>query len=232
MGTYSLCGVKMLKICCSCKKQKDIDCFHKNKSTKDGIAYECKDCKISKQMERYNRDVNIHRSRLRDSYIKHREKRIESCKKYVEENKEFVKDMQREYYVKNREYRNEQNKIWAENNPEKIRQIRLKYKHSDKGLIVSSNGFHKRRAKILNAICSISKKDIAWLKEQSVCFYCNTKLTKKHIEHFIPLAFGGTHTIENVVISCPSCNFKKGSKELNFIPLISKGINAFEFIKI
>ena len=35
----------ILKRCCKCKKKKELECFHKNKSKKDGYADYCKDCK-------------------------------------------------------------------------------------------------------------------------------------------------------------------------------------------
>ena len=47
-----------------------------------------------------------------------------------------------------------------------------------------------------------------------MCAYCGDDLakTKMHIEHVRPLCCGGTNKIENLVLSCPTCNLLAGSK--------------------
>ena len=53
-----------------------------------------------------------------------------------------------------------------------------------------------------------------------MCYYCNCELDeKKHLDHYIPLSKGGTHSIDNVVWSCASCNLKKGAK-VPLLPLV------------
>ena len=65
-GPVFLFGEIMAKICSTCKKEKNIDEFHKNKTKKDGMAYQCKACKkLYEQSEagkrahrKYNRKYN------------------------------------------------------------------------------------------------------------------------------------------------------------------------------
>lgn len=40
----------------------------------------------------------------------------------------------------------------------------------------------------------------------------NGRYVKGHIEHKIPLSRGGLHAIENLDISCQSCNCSKNTK--------------------
>jgi 5-methylcytosine-specific restriction endonuclease McrA len=40
------------------------------------------------------------------------------------------------------------------------------------------------------------------------CAYCGTH-GDMHMDHFIPLAGGGTHALGNLVPACPSCNYSK-----------------------
>ena len=40
------------------------------------------------------------------------------------------------------------------------------------------------------------------------CYYCGTD-GPMHMEHMIPLSRGGTHTADNVVPACPTCNLSK-----------------------
>ena len=39
----------LLKLCCTCKKEKPIDEFNKNKNTKDGHAFRCRLCRKEKE---------------------------------------------------------------------------------------------------------------------------------------------------------------------------------------
>lgn len=41
------------------------------------------------------------------------------------------------------------------------------------------------------------------------CVYCGRKMQRLTQDHIIPLSKGGTHTVQNVVPACLSCNSKK-----------------------
>jgi hypothetical protein len=52
------------------------------------------------------------------------------------------------------------------------------------------------------------------------CYYCLKSLPDgpEHIDHYIPVAKGGSHTKVNLRPSCACCNFKKNDKHpLDFI---------------
>lgn len=62
-------------------------------------------------------------------------------------------------------------------------------------------------------------------KQQGKCYYCQTLLKKTgfHREHKIPLSRAGSHEGDNLVLSCPSCNFKKNNKtDVEFKKLLRK----------
>lgn len=46
------------------------------------------------------------------------------------------------------------------------------------------------------------------------CYYCGrvTLPRERHVDHAKPLAKGGGHAAENLVIACPTCNLRKGDK--------------------
>lgn len=60
---------------------------------------------------------------------------------------------------------------------------------------------------------TISKKIVRLLMEmqQGDCAYWFVKLEKYHIEHIIPISFGGTNNQNNLVLACPRCNLTAGS---------------------
>ena len=51
------------------------------------------------------------------------------------------------------------------------------------------------------------------------CFYCDKEVSNFEVEHMIPKAKGGSNRIDNLTLSCHSCNQKKGT------------LTADEFIK-
>jgi len=46
------------------------------------------------------------------------------------------------------------------------------------------------------------------------CVYCKADVEDSgwHLEHFTPLSKGGTNTVDNLGVSCPTCNTSKGVK--------------------
>lgn len=70
-----------------------------------------------------------------------------------------------------------------------------------------------RRATLRGAVTeTISVVQMAALIEEfnGLCGYCSAPW--EHLDHYIPLARGGSHTIDNLVPACAACNLSKGSK--------------------
>ena len=60
---------------------------------------------------------------------------------------------------------------------------------------------------------SIGKRRILALldSQDRECAYCYQALEEYHVEHIIPLSFGGSNNAANIVLSCPKCNLTAGS---------------------
>lgn len=59
----------------------------------------------------------------------------------------------------------------------------------------------------------------AFMSQKKRCFYCDNRVylsdrKSYHIEHRIPVYWGGTNDYENLVLACPSCNLTKGTDQL------------------
>ena len=78
----------MPKRCWSCGKDKPLEDFYKNKSSKDGYAHECKDCA---------------KFRVKEYYIKHTGERISYAHEYQKNNREKIKCRKQEYWQRNKE---------------------------------------------------------------------------------------------------------------------------------
>lgn len=51
-------------------------------------------------------------------------------------------------------------------------------------------------------------------RDGEACRYCGDKEGPFHLDHIHPWARGGLHTVENLVVSCASCNWVKGARTL------------------
>lgn len=121
----------------------------------------------------------------------------EKLKAWKRANPDKVAEVTRRTFEKHREARTAYRLQWARDNP----------------VAVAANR-DRRRAKLMGANGSYSKDDVRdLLKTQGrFCRYCQTPLTKFHVDHFIPLARGGSNWPSNLVLSCPPCNFSKADK--------------------
>jgi 5-methylcytosine-specific restriction endonuclease McrA len=119
---------------------------------------------------------------------------------YQDENKEVITKRRREYQSRTSSERSAAALSWARSNPEKRRAISNAYKHRRRS--IEKNGSSTVE---LMAWESAAKKD---------CYWCGKKgLDKYHVDHYYPLSKGGAHHVENLVISCPSCNLRKSAKD-------------------
>jgi len=110
---------------------------------------------------------------------------------------------------------------WTSKKKPKLTEQQLKanrnaYSRSINHILVFKNSI--QRAKAFGAfVGTFTKREIKKLYS-SPCFYCNS-FYRISIDHVIPLAKGGTHTIGNLVSCCGPCN---ASKKNNFITVWKK----------
>lgn len=138
-----------------------------------------------------------------------------AAKKWREKNPSKIREMNRKYHASHLEQQKSRRKLWLEKNPnwsaEYFKRNRDQFrKHRQ-----------TRRARVNSATIGdtnlISKWESRWRKKKSVkCYWCCSmvKSVPCHVDHIIPLARGGSHSIENLCISCPKCNLSKNAKPL------------------
>ena len=90
-------------------------------------------------------------------------------------------------------------KRWKKENPNKVNEIESK----------------RRAVKLKADIGDIPEDYFEQLMgfQDSRCVYCRVK-TKLTIDHVIPLSRGGSHSWENLVLACQTCNSSKHNKLL------------------
>ena len=182
----------MYKTCIICGCEKPITDFSVNKANKvDGYTKDCKVCRNIKNVE--YRKLN-------------HEKELERYKKYNLDNPEKIAKKNKEWY--------EKNYIDSAVGRAHVRGRQKKYRMSDLGRVTKKDLEHKRRSQVYGNFYQDSKEAIKMLRQSAThCFYCKCELEQMHIDHFIPLARGGSHSANNLVASCPTCNLKKKDKD-------------------
>lgn len=150
--------IMKIKQCTQCKIFKNIDEFRKNKSNKDGLDCNCKECrkqyyynnkeKLNKKSKQYkinnkdkidaynakyredNREIMRERCRqYRKNNLNKEKKRI---KKYCSEHKEQINAQRRSRYKSNKKIELQKRKIYQEKNQEKIKIQRQQYYQKNK----------------------------------------------------------------------------------------------------
>jgi 5-methylcytosine-specific restriction endonuclease McrA len=73
------------------------------------------------------------------------------------------------------------------------------------------NWKHRRRALLAGQECKATPSQIRkhCEKAKGICFYCRRKFKSLTVDHIVPMAKGGTHTLDNIVFACHACNSEK-----------------------
>ena len=172
----------------------------------------CRGCLVAKPLTEYYLDRGKPAAQCK---ICHNGK----AKLWGENNRDKKAAMDLHWQQTNRErYRANQRK-WRLANPERMSIYRKKWLEANREFarISHLSAEQKRRAARRKASGEIPTN--VWISRvlefNSHCAYCLQPLdTSYHMEHMYPLSRGGSHTIDNVVPACPTCNYKKSDKTL------------------
>ena len=87
-------------------------------------------------------------------------------------------------------------------------------------------GSLNRRAKEYGAKGVLQPEDLSrqFHAQGGKCIYClvDLDITGFHVDHRVPLSKGGSNTRDNIQLTCPSCNLKKGDR-LDYEPEVQYG---------
>lgn len=187
--------------------------------------------------ERYNELQRRWRKENPNAVKKH----ILKNKEWRKNNPEKVRAMKNRHYFKHKseilkktsawskqrrkdpEYRAHQAelaKLWVKNNIDRVRANHRRWRKENKEKLrpYAIHHTYVRRARqrqntinpqsILIFVRGIKSRPTA------ICYYCKKTVSTKriHFEHIIPLAKGGSHSVENLCVSCAPCNMHKHDK--------------------
>lgn len=205
----------MRRKCCTCGKKKSFEEFSKNKSKKEGMNSQCKDCQ-----RRYN-----------DKYYEtNKAYLINYQKEYGSENQEKVREQKKTYRENNKKYFKVYFKSYYLNNRDQLLDKQKTYAKTENGKLSKAKDRHRRRSmqsKLINDL-TVQEKNIILFLQNYKCINCNEYFDKfkPTIDHIMPLINGGGLSKNNVQMLCLSCNSMKGAKEIDYRSDIHKEIIA------
>jgi 5-methylcytosine-specific restriction endonuclease McrA len=178
----------------------------------------CYVCQLAAFRRRYEADPDKHRTRARKWYKENTELALERDRQFRIDHPEKRAALERSWKERNpdkvRTYSRVASKKWRSANPEKRKEVVRAWQDANPETMAANA--HKRRARKSQAEGSHTPADLkAILSAQSHrCAYCRADLrkVKKHLDHIMPLALGGSNDRSNLQWTCHACNLSKGKK--------------------
>lgn len=155
--------------------------------------------------------------------------RQEYMRNYYLKNNSKLKKQSADYYAKNKKRCLETSTAWKKRNPLKVagyqkthRPKAIIYHRKWRALNRGRWAAQSQRRRALQRAAAINLKSIAeWMqsvrkKERATCYYCRSVVSAKtiHFDHIVALSKGGAHSVDNLCVSCASCNLRKSTKSV------------------
>ena len=144
---------------------------------------------------------------------RNREKARARASKWFSENNARAQKTAAEWRVKNKEKMRKYRKAWAIKNKDKDREFKRAYRKTPQGKARKASTAHRRRIRISESSTVTADEMVALKLLAKKCYYCGKKTKKLSFDHVTPIAKGGAHSRDNLVMACRHCNAVKGAKD-------------------
>lgn len=186
-----------MKRCRDCREIKATSQFYASPECAAGVRPECRRCLLQGHSKK-----GFEQRRAFRSNPKGKRKRCPRCeiKKPRTAQYFYVNPLRKDGFDSwcrpcNREYQNQLNKRPEQRR--KRRSIKLNRQANMRG----ASGY-----------VSPATIDGMMIEQNGQCHWCQATLSDYHVDHVIPVSRGGPHVRDNLVLSCPPCNFSKSNK--------------------
>ena len=191
------------KRCSKCSQTKHNTEYYKDNRSPTGLQSQCKKCFADYRKD--NKEKLAAQKKAYRSKPETRAKEIQYAKDYQAKHPEVVAKSRQKEKLKDPAIKAERFRDWATRNADRIKANRARavaknpelyrsYSFNRRGLLKSAQSF------------AITKKEITRLYSLP-CFYCLG--VGGTIDHVIPLAKNGNHSLGNIVPCCQRCNSSK-----------------------
>jgi hypothetical protein len=165
--------------CYKCKVEKEIEEFHRDRTSSSGRSYDCKACKSALRKKKRAENPEFYREQCRKSTLKNYETIRASQKKHREENREKILARRRELREPRKAEINEREKIRRKNDPNFLPKNRERYKR------YYEKNKHKMRPKHEAHKMVMFAVKLGFLKRSERCEECKIQAkTEGHHEDY------------------------------------------------
>lgn len=211
-----------LKKCHRCGQVLPTTQFNRNNQQSDGLTGNCKAC-LSIVRKEWNRKYNL----------SDKAKQVAERYRYSEKGQRVKKEYRQAYEMTEEQKARYRLAAKSHEQEQKYKERTKRYKESPKGKamkakkdrqysLTEAGRFAKqkqairRKHQMRKTDCTLTRRQWAEIKERfsHSCAYCGRTMERLEMDHVMPLSKGGTHTAQNVVPACRTCNAKKGNKIL------------------
>jgi len=185
--------------CYKCKKEKDVNEFHKDVTQSSGRAYDCKLCRSEDRKKKRAENPEFYREQCRKSTTKNYSTIRASQKKHLENNREKILARRRKLRELRKAELNEKEKIRRKNDPNFLLKNRERYKKYYKENKVKMKPKHDTHKLVMFAV------KLGLLKRSPTCEECKIqgKMEGHHEDYSKPL---------EVIWLCKACHKQKHLK--------------------
>ena len=209
-----------MKTCSKCGESKPLEAYsirRRNDGRKDSVRSHCKVCSraISKayvlanpdKVAEYRESTRDHKNaQNREYYSINKERIIANTSAWKVNNPEKHRYHRRNWKVNNPKQAAEISLKYRRNNAEKIKEAKRKYR-AENPESIRAQGHVYRTRKASNGVNLVTAAETAAIAAMP-CTACGAA-GPSEIDHIVPLARGGSHTIGNLMPLCKSCNSSK-----------------------
>lgn len=213
----------MVKTCNICHQTKDVGEFHRNAQGRFGVSSRCKECANAATAAWRAANVVPKRPKLTDD--ERRKRRVESSRRYASSVKgrakltewrgshpELVRSYAQQHYAAQVDIYKTRASTWAAQNAALRQEIQRDWKRRHPDAVRDDT--QKRRAMRREAFVEPVSRRAIYERDNGICGICREPVPYRrfHLDHIIPIAFGGTHEPSNVQVSHGVCNMRKGAR--------------------
>lgn len=208
---------KEFKLCSSCYRARELNCFSKYSKSWDGLKSYCKECASTKGKQYRNKYREKVLQEKRKWYEQTKKKKNERTEKALKEKTKVCSRCKNElgitlfrkranggFYSVCRKCENKYNKEYRITHPEICKKCH----------VITEQRRRKKAKSVLKDLTTSEWENIKKYFDFK-CAYCGEECEELTQEHVIPLSKGGNYTKSNIIPSCRSCNCKKHNKLLD-----------------
>lgn len=201
------------KRCSRCGQLKTRDEYYNNKARRDGLAVYCKLC---------HNDINKIYNKMHRAKVNHR------LAKWRNNNRDRIRQQEREYRHLNPERHRQRAAKWKKNHPDKCKELRRRrylanpteekrktaeWRKQNPKMVKQQK--ERRRARKYYSKYEKINRDTVYVRDSGICYICKKTVEPQnwHLDHIVPLCRGGEHTYANVAVSHPKCNQIKAANK-------------------